>query len=124
MPPRGWASTVAEDERDRRPLITPRISDAVRAQSELHAQQEAVLSDMANLVGNLQSSAKQIGAELDTHSVMLREMGNNVEVVQSRMDLVEAKLGLLLQRSGKSHFCIIIGLVGIIIVLFLLIVYT
>jgi len=40
------------------------------------------------------------------------------------MDEVEAKLAVLLEKSGKSHFCVIVALIGIIVVLFFLIVYT
>lgn len=122
------AGDASRDSKDRVPLIEPPNSNLFHShssrQQDLFARQEDVLLDMQGMVGRLTDNARVIGNELETHNKMLAEMDDEMDKTQETMNVVEMKLNQMIEKSGRSHFCIIMGLLGLIFFLLFLIIYT
>uniref|UniRef100_A0A7S2P3Q0 t-SNARE coiled-coil homology domain-containing protein n=1 Tax=Leptocylindrus danicus TaxID=163516 RepID=A0A7S2P3Q0_9STRA len=91
---------------------------------QLQKQDEGLemLSLSATRLGEL---SMNISTELDAQNKMLNDMENDLSDATDNLDYVTRKTKELIQKSGgKKNFCIILGLIGVIVVLFFLIVYT
>ena len=56
---------------------------------------------------------------------MLNDMENDLSEATDNLEYVTRKTKELIQKSGgKKNFCIILGLIGVIVILFFLIVYA
>ena len=69
--------------------------------------------------------AEGFHSELQTQNQMLEGMGTDMEQTNIAMKMVEGKTAELVEKAGgPGWFCLIAGLSGIALFLFLLIIYT
>lgn len=88
-----------------------------RQQQELMVAQDDELEGIQTSVGTLKSMSKQIGNELDEQSVMLDDLGNDMDNAESKMDGALKKMAKVLHMSNDRRQWMAIGaLSGVMVV--------
>lgn len=92
-----------------------------QAQQEEIVQQEEVMDRLAHGLQELKATGININEELQTQTVILTEVDRNMSTVQSRLRAANDEVDRLLSTlSNKGKICTILGLIGVIIVLYIL----
>jgi len=119
-------SLVEDSDRDaetaRREVEEALIERTLRRQQMKRLQEEAILDDMHSCVARLSEVTHDISLELGVQSQMLQEFQDEVEDSSSTMSTTLKKLDKLIEKSGRSHCCIILCLSAVAFILFLLVV--
>jgi len=73
-------------------------------------------------VHSLKELGDDMGDEIDTHLLLLKEMDQSVAKTQTQLERSTAKLKQLVQKSSDS--CLVCTIVGLLVVLLWLLVYV
>lgn len=93
------------------------LDNTQRQQQEMLVSQEEELEGIQGTVGNLKSMSKQIGNELDEQSVMLDDLGQDMDNADSKMDGALKKMAKVLHMSNDRRQWMAIGaLSGVMVV--------
>ncbi|XP_076919641.1 syntaxin-52-like [Bidens hawaiensis] len=103
-------------------------SGVVRLQRQIMREQDEGLEKLEQTVISTKHIALAVNEELDLHARLVDDLDEHVEVTDSRLKRVQKHLAILNKRakSGCSCFCLllsVVGIVGLVLVLYLIIKY-
>ncbi|GMT33890.1 hypothetical protein PFISCL1PPCAC_25187, partial [Pristionchus fissidentatus] len=106
------------------PSSSNNVSDMLMKQDRIIRQQDDDLELVGQSMGTLKAMSGRIGAELEQQSIMLDELGEDMERVDSKLNGVMKKIAKLTNLEDDSRQCKMIIILSIILffLVFLLIV--
>lgn len=117
----GYAKYTRLENEVESPTQSNFIEDTQQAQQLIIDSQEEQIERVGSTVGTLKSMSKQIGNELDEQSVMLDDLGYEMEVTESKLDATVTKIAKALHMtSDKRQWTAIAVLVLIMFIVILL----
>jgi len=93
------------------------IDENIQQQQFIIKSQDETLNKLRDSVGTLKSISRHIGTEVDEHAVMLDELGNEIEITDSRLDTTLKKISRVLHLSNDRRQWMAIGLLICIIII-------
>ena len=109
---------------DAQRMNTSFIVDSQARTSLLMQHQDETLDELDAAVTRVGDMAGHIHEEIGQQNKMLDEMDDDLANVEEELGMVMGKLGKFLQTNNRSEIRTILGLIGTVVVLFLLLVYT
>jgi syntaxin 6 len=100
------------------------IANAQSRASLMLMQQDEALEDLDMAVVRVGHMAENIHEEIGQQNKMLDEMDADLADAEEQLGVVMGKLAKLLKTKNKCHLGTILCLLGVVIVLFLLVLYT
>ncbi|XP_041986610.1 syntaxin-6 [Aricia agestis] len=98
-------------------------NDIMSMQEKMLMSQDDQLHVISNSVGSLKTVSKQIGIELDEQAVMLDDLNTELENADSKLDSTLKKVAKVLHMNNDRRqwmaILILIGLLGLLIILFI-----
>ena len=95
-----------------------------RDQRLLMEEQDQVLDSMEVTIQNVGGMATAMGSELDEQTIALNSLDEDLDRALQRMNKVEKTMGKLLKTSNRCTMYLVLFLSVIIVILFLLVIYT
>jgi len=87
-------------------------------------EQDAVLEDMSSALDRLTTSSTTINTKLYQHQELIAEMDTELDRTRNLMDTSLEKMDKLLAKNRGGRLCCIVWLAVVVIILFMLIIYT
>lgn len=120
----GYAKYTRLENEVESPTQNNFIEDTQQTQQLIVQSQDEELDRIHSTVGTLKSMSQQIGSELDDQSVMLDDLGLEMDVSESKLDATVTKIAKALHLSNDRRQWIAIGvllvIMSIVIALFFL----
>lgn len=91
-------------------------------QTQLRAKQDQEILALGETVHSLKDLGEDMGDEIDTHLLLLKDMDQSVAKTHTQLERSTAKLKQLVQKSSDS--CLVCTIVGLLVVLLWLLVYV
>lgn len=95
------------------------LDSTQRQQQELMVAQDDELEGIQTSVGTLKSMSKQIGHELDEQSVMLDDLGHDMDNAESKMDGALKKMAKVLHMSNGEDVVFLLDVLQFFIIIYL-----
>eukprot|EP00949_MAST-11_sp_MAST-11-sp1_P004345 g4345.t1 len=95
-----------------------------RDQRLLMEEQDQILDSMEVTIQNVGGMATAMGSELDEQKIALNSLDEDLDRALQRMNKVEKTMGKLLKTSNRCTMYLVLFLSVIVVILFLLVIYT
>ncbi|XP_035233378.1 syntaxin-6-like isoform X1 [Stegodyphus dumicola] len=116
----GYAKYTRLENEVESPTQSNFIEDTQQAQQLIIDSQEEQIERVGATVGTLKSMSRQIGNELDEQSVMLDELGYEMEVTESKLDATVTKIAKALHMTSDKRQWTAIGVLLLIMFIVIL----
>jgi len=120
----GYAKYTRLENEVESPTQSNFIEDTQQAQQLIVDSQEEQIERVGATVGTLKSMSKQIGNELDEQSVMLDDLGYEMEVTESKLDATVTKIAKALHMTSDKRqwtaIAVLLLIMFIVILLFII----
>lgn len=100
------------------------IEENAQHQQLIIKSQDDTLNKLRDSVGTLKSISRQIGGEVDEQAVMLDELGNEIEITDSRLDTTLKKMARVLHLSNDRRQWMAIGVLVLIIIIIAMVAFV
>jgi syntaxin 6 len=104
----GYSALIDEPENDNQAFV----ADQTQRQQMIIEQQDEQLSLVADSVGILKNMSQSIGNELDEQTVILNDLGNEMDSTQHKMDTLLRKMAKVTHMSDDRRQWCAIGVLG------------
>ncbi|XP_054710325.1 syntaxin-6-like [Uloborus diversus] len=116
----GYAKYTRLENEIESPTQSNFIQDTQQAQKLILDSQEEQIERVGTTVSTLKSMSRQIGSELDEQSVMLDDLGYEMEVTESKMDATVSKIAKALHMTSDRRQWTAIGILLLIMFIVIL----
>lgn len=100
------------------------IQDNRKVTKELVKQQDVNIGHLGEAVGRLEERGRAINAEIKEQTIMLDNLGNEIDVASEKMNTVQAALSKLLKTNDKCQIWSIVVLALVLIILVACVIWT
>lgn len=111
-------NTAAEQEKENF------IADAQANSALLMEEQDETLDELGEAVERVGGMALTINEEITRQNKLLGEMDDDLADAEEKLGVVMGKLAKFLKTKNKWHLCTIMGLSGVVVLLFVMVIYT
>ncbi|KAG8200172.1 hypothetical protein JTE90_024957 [Oedothorax gibbosus] len=116
----GYAKYTRLENEVESPTQAKFIEDTHQAQQLIVSSQDEQIERVGATVGTLKSMSKQIGNELEEQSIMLDDLGYEMEVTESKLDATTTKIAKALHMTSDRRQWTAIGILLLIMFLVIL----
>jgi len=99
------------------------VEESGQQQQFIVQSQDDQLQQIHTSVGTLKSISRQIGREIDEQAVMLDDLGNEIEVTDSRLDSTLKKVAKVLHLSNDRRQWVALSILTIVLIILVLLLF-